>query len=82
MKNGEHGEQILEALCATKINLIYLNISKNKSWWTREDCRQLLQAFLCEQERLEELEMYSSYLTSEFSENLLTTIAQTPKLCS
>ena len=45
-KDGEHGEQILEALCASNINLVSLVISNNRSWWTREECIQLLQAFL------------------------------------
>ena len=45
-KDGDHGEQILEALCASKTNLVSLNMSGNRSWWTREECIQLLQAFL------------------------------------
>ena len=44
--NGEVGEQILEALCATNIDLIDFNLSFNKSWWKREECGQLLAAFL------------------------------------
>ena len=45
-KNGDHGEQILEALCASNTNLVSLDISINKSWWIRDECIQLLQAFL------------------------------------
>ena len=44
-KDGDHGEQILEALCASNTNLISLNLDFNRSWWTREDCILLLQAF-------------------------------------
>ena len=45
-QDGEHGEQILEALCASNINLIYLNLTGNRSWWMKEECVQLLQVFL------------------------------------
>ena len=37
-KDGEHGEQILEALCDSNINLVHLKIAGNISWWTREEC--------------------------------------------
>ena len=78
--DGEQGEQILEALCASNIKLVYLNMTENKGWWIQEGCIQLLQAFLREQERLEELHLRHSYFSSEFSEKLLTTIAQTSRL--
>ena len=45
-KDGDQGEQILEALCASNINLKFFNLTGNRSWWTREGCIQLLQAFL------------------------------------
>lgn len=40
--DADHGEQILEALCASNINLQHLDMSRNESWWTRQDCRELL----------------------------------------
>ena len=41
-KDGEHGEQILETLCASNINLVYLNMTTNRSWWIQEERIQLL----------------------------------------
>ena len=54
----------------------------NRGWWIREECRQLLPVFLRQQQRLQELDLNQSNFTSEFSETLLTTIAQTPNLCA
>ena len=45
-KDGDHEQQILEALCASNTNLVSLNMAGNISWWTRDECIQLLQAFL------------------------------------
>ena len=70
----------MEALCALNINLVDLNMSHNKGWWIREDCRELLKAFLRKQEQLDVLNLNNSYFSSDFSENLLTTIEETPKL--
>ena len=41
-KDGEHGEQILEALCASRINLVYLNLAGNEGWWSLEERMQML----------------------------------------
>ena len=57
-------------------------MTDNKSWWVREEWSQLLPVFLREQTRLEELNLNNSCFTGEFSESLLTTIAQTSQLCS
>ena len=81
-KDGEHGEQILETLCASNIKLEYLNMSNTKVWWIQEERLQLLLAFLREQDQLVEFDFRLNFLASDCSESLLTTIAQTPQLCS
>ena len=64
-KDGEHGELILEALCASEIKLVSFNLAYNKVWWTRQECLQLLPVFLRQQERLEELDLSKGYFTSD-----------------
>ena len=57
-------------------------MSGSKGWWVQEERMQLLCAFLREQEQLEEFDFRMNFLASDCLESLLTTIAQTPKLCN
>ena len=64
------------------MSLISLNLSRNRGWWTRDQCKELLPVVLDKQKNtLEDLEMRLSYFTSEMTERIFAQIATT-KLCS